>query len=122
MTQSSAQFRIGPRGSPWSAAQPGAGRARLCAVHGLPREALQIIVIKTSGDQAGDRRLAELGGKGLFTKEIEEALLEGRVGLAVHSAKDVPTFLPQGLALAGFPSRADVIYPFLSTRAGLVQP
>src|SRR3972149_6155894 len=117
MTQSSAQFRIGTRGSPLSAAQTEAVRARLCAVHGLPREALQIIVIKTSGDQAGDRRLAELGGKGLFTKEIEEALLEGRVDLAVHSAKDVPTFLPQGLALAGFPSRADPRDAFVSARA-----
>ena len=117
MTQSSVQFRIGTRGSPLSAAQTEAVCARLCAVHGLPREALQIVVIKTSGDQVGDRRLADLGGKGLFTKEIEEALLEGRVDLAVHSAKDVPTFLPKGLVLACFPFRADPRDAFVSARA-----
>ena len=117
MTQSSAQFRIGTRGSPLSAVQTEAVCARLCAVHGLPREAFEIMVIKTSGDQAGDRRLADLGGKGLFTKEIEEALLDGRVDLAVHSAKDVPTFLPKGLALAAFPFRADPRDAFVSARA-----
>ena len=117
MTQSSVQFRIGTRGSPLSATQTEAVCARLCTVHGLPREALQIVVIKTSGDQAGDRRLADLGGKGLFTKEIEEALLEGRVDLAVHSAKDVPTFLHRGLTLASFPFRADPRDAFVSAKA-----
>ncbi len=117
MTQSSAKFRIGSRGSPLSAAQTEAVCARLCEVHGLPRAAFEIVVIRTSGDQAGDRRLADLGGKGLFTKEIEEALLAGRIDLAVHSAKDVPTFLPRGLALAAFPFRADPRDAFVSARA-----
>jgi len=117
MTQSSAKFRIGTRGSPLSLTQTEAVRARLAAAHGLAPEALEIVVVRTSGDEVHDRRLADLGGKGLFTKEIEEALLQGRIDLAVHSAKDVPTFLPGGLALAAFPFRADPRDAFVSARA-----
>jgi hydroxymethylbilane synthase len=117
MTQSSAKFRIGTRGSPLSLTQTEAVRARLAAAHGLAPEAFEIVVLRTSGDEVRDRRLAELGGKGLFTKEIEEALLAGRIDLAVHSAKDVPTFLPGGLALAAFPFRADPRDAFVSARA-----
>lgn len=82
-------------------------RGLLAAAHGLSSEAFEIAVIRTTGDTVHDRPLADLGGKGLFTKEIEEALLDGRADLAVHSAKDVPTFLPNGLRLAACPERAD---------------
>jgi len=116
MTQSKAKFRIGTRGSPLSLAQTETVRARLAAAHGLPPAAFEIVVMRTSGDELRDRRLADLGGKGLFTKEIEEALLDGRIDLAVHSAKDVPTFLPAGLALAAFPLRADPRDAFVSAR------
>jgi hydroxymethylbilane synthase len=101
------RFRIGTRGSPLARAQTELVRARLAAVHRLDPEVLEVVIIKTSGDAVRDRPLAEVGGKGLFTKEIEEALLAGTVDVALHSAKDVPTFLPQGLTLAAFPERAD---------------
>ena len=70
------------------------------AAHGLPEAAFAVEVIRTTGDAVQDRPLAELGGKGLFTKEIEEALLAGRIDIAVHSMKDMPTLLPDGLAIA----------------------
>ena len=85
--------------------------------HGLPEDAFEIVVIKTSGDQIQDRPLSEVGGKGLFTKEIEEALLDGRIDLAVHSSKDMPTVLPDGLALTAFLPREDVRDAFLSPKA-----
>lgn len=78
------------------------------AAHGLAAEALEIVVITTSGDRIQDRALAQAGGKGLFTKEIEEALLDGRIDLAVHSAKDMPTLLPEGLVLTAYLPREDV--------------
>ena len=118
MTQSSRTFRIGTRGSPLALVQTETVRAKLAAAHGWPPEAFEIVVVKTSGDRVHDRPLADLGGKGLFTKEIEEALLAGRIDLAVHSAKDVPTFLPKGLTLAAFPFRADPRDAFVSARAG----
>jgi hydroxymethylbilane synthase len=117
MTQSSAKFRIGTRGSPLSLAQAETVRERLATANGLAPDALEIVVVRTSGDQVRDRPLADLGGKGLFTKEIEEALLAGRIDLAVHSAKDVPTFLPAGLTLAAFPFRADPRDAFVSMLA-----
>ena len=85
--------------------------------HDLPEDAFEIVVIKTSGDQIQDRPLSEVGGKGLFTKEIEEALLDGRIDLAVHSSKDMPTVLPDGLALTAFLPREDVRDAFLSPKA-----
>lgn len=87
------------------------------AAHGLPEEAFEIVVIKTSGDQIQDRPLSEVGGKGLFTKEIEEAMLDGRIDLAVHSSKDMPTVLPEGLALTAFLPREDVRDAFISHKA-----
>jgi len=102
-----ARLRIGTRGSPLALAQTENVRARLARSHGLAPEAIEVVVIRTSGDQVRDRPLADVGGKGLFTKEIEEALLAGTIDLAVHSAKDVPTFLPGGLALAAYPERED---------------
>jgi len=91
------------------------------AAHGLSEDSFEIIVIKTSGDQIQDRPLSEVGGKGLFTKEIEEAMLDGRIDLAVHSSKDMPTVLPDGLALTAFLPREDVRDAFLSPKAKTLQ-
>ncbi|MBX3579149.1 MAG: hydroxymethylbilane synthase [Rhizobiaceae bacterium] len=100
-------LRIGTRGSALALAQAHETRARLMAAHGLPEDAFVVEVISTSGDRIQDRPLSEAGGKGLFTKEIEEALLDGRIDLAVHSSKDMPTVLPEGLVLAAFLPRED---------------
>ena len=100
--------RIGTRGSALALAQAAEARARLMAAHGLPEEAFEVVVIRTSGDRIQDRPLSEAGGKGLFTKEIEEALLADRIDLAVHSSKDMPTVLPEGLILSAFLEREDV--------------
>src|SRR5579864_4346329 len=98
MAQSSeAVVRIGTRGSPLALAQAGMLRRALCAAHGWEKDAVAVTVIRTSGDLIQDRPLAQAGGKGLFTKEIEDALLAGAIDLAVHSAKDMPTLLPGGL-------------------------
>ncbi|TYC53456.1 hydroxymethylbilane synthase [Rhodobacterales bacterium] len=110
-------LRIGTRGSALALAQAHETRDRLMAAHGLAEDAFEIVVIKTSGDRIQDRPLSEVGGKGLFTKEIEEALLDGRIDLAVHSSKDMPTVLPDGLALTAFLPREDVRDAFLSPRA-----
>jgi hydroxymethylbilane synthase len=100
-------LRIGTRGSPLALAQAAEARDRLMAAHGLPAEAFAVTVIRTTGDRVQDRPLAALGGKGLFTREIEEALAEGRIDVAVHSMKDMPTLLPDGLAIAALLPRAD---------------
>src|SRR5688500_13388940 len=73
-----------------------------------------LIVITTTGDRVQDRRLLEIGGKGLFTKEIEEALTDGRIDCAIHSMKDVPALLPDGLCIAAVPEREDPRDAFLS--------
>lgn len=109
--------RIGTRGSALALAQAHETRDRLAAAHGLGEDAFEIVVIKTTGDRILDRPLAEAGGKGLFTKEIEEALIDGRIDLAVHSAKDMPTVLPDGLALTAFLPREDVRDAFISRKA-----
>ena len=90
MAQSRVSLRIGTRGSPLALVQARMLRTRLVAATGLEEEAIELVVIRTTGDTIQDRPLAEEGGKGLFTKEIEEALLDGRIDLAVHSAKDMP--------------------------------
>ncbi|MCC5780374.1 hydroxymethylbilane synthase [Nitratireductor sp. B36] len=100
--------KIGTRGSALAVAQAAEVRARLMAAHGLPEEAFEIVVISTSGDRIQDRPLSQAGGKGLFTKEIEEAMLDGRIDLAVHSSKDMPTVLPDGLEISAFLEREDV--------------
>src|SRR5487761_2421912 len=96
MTQSTAPLRIGSRGSPLALVQARTVRARLAAALAVAEEAIELTIIRTSGDMIQDRPLSEVGGKGLFTKEIEEALLDGRIDLAVHSAKDMPTFSQPG--------------------------
>jgi hydroxymethylbilane synthase len=82
-------------------------RARLMAAHGLAEDDIEIVVITTTGDRIRDRPLSEIGGKGLFTKEIEVELIAGNVDLAVHSMKDVPTELPEGCVIAATPKRVD---------------
>ena len=104
-----ALVRIGTRGSPLALAQAHELRDRLAAAHPelAAPDAVAIVVIRTTGDRIQDRTLAEAGGKGLFTKEIEEALVAGTVDVAVHSMKDVPTLQPDGLELACFLPRED---------------
>jgi len=121
MVQSSATgtaLRIGSRGSPLALAQAHEVRDRLAAVHGFEAAAIEVCAIRTSGDRIQDRMLADVGGKGLFTKEIEEALRDGAIDLAVHSAKDMPTILADDLALAAFLRREDARDAFISRIAG----
>ncbi|MCX7304245.1 MAG: hydroxymethylbilane synthase [Hyphomicrobiales bacterium] len=101
------KLKIGTRGSPLALAQAHETRARLMAAHRLPEDAVAIRIISVMGDRIQDRPLSEAGGKGLFTKEIEEALLDGRIDIAVHSSKDMPTALPYGLELSAFLPRED---------------
>ena len=102
---SPAPVRIGARGSPLSLAQTGLVRDALAAAN-LDRT-FEIVPIVTTGDRIQDRRLQDAGGKGLFTKELDEAMLESRIDLAVHSMKDLPTLLPGGIVLACTPARED---------------
>ncbi len=108
--------RIGTRGSALALAQAHEVRARLMAAHGLPETAFEIVIIKTTGDMILDRPLAEVGGKGLFTKEIEDALFEKRIDLAVHSMKDMQTALPDGLTIGATLPREDVRDAFISLK------
>jgi hydroxymethylbilane synthase len=117
MAQSTASLRIGTRGSPLALVQARAVRTRLAAAIGIEEDGIELVVIRTTGDIIQDRSLAEEGGKGLFTKEIEEALLAGRVDLAVHSAKDMPTVLPGGLILVACLEREDPRDVFISRKA-----
>ena len=110
-------FRIGARGSKLSLAQTGQTRARLAAKLGLSEDAFEIVPIVTSGDRIQDRTLIEAGGKGLFTKELDEALFDRRIDLAVHSLKDLPTRLPDGIVLACVPEREDPRDAFVSLKA-----
>ena len=114
------ELRIGTRGSPLALAQAHEARARLMAAHGLPEAAFEIVVITTSGDRIQDRALADAGGKGLFTKEIEEALLDRRIDIAVHSSKDMPTVLPDGLELSAFLPREDARDAFIGKAAARI--
>ncbi len=102
-----ASVRIGTRGSRLALWQANAVRDALIAAHRLPPDAVEIVTIRTSGDAIRDRPLAEAGGKGLFTKEIEAALISEEVSIAVHSAKDMETFLPEGLIVAATLPRED---------------
>ena len=97
-------FTLGARGSPLALAQAHEARRRLALAHGWDEARVAIAVIRTSGDMIQDRPLAEAGGKGLFTKEIDAALLDGRIDFAVHSAKDLPTALPDGVGARRLPA------------------
>lgn len=108
---------IGTRGSPLALAQAHETQARLTAALGWDEEQLPLSVIKTTGDAIQDRPLSEAGGKGLFTKELDIALFENAIDLAVHSAKDLPTALPDGLVIAGYLPREDVRDAFISIEA-----
>ena len=110
------RIRIGTRGSPLALAQAHEVRDRLQLAHGLPEGAITITVIKTTGDQVTDRPLSDIGGKGLFTKEIEEALLANEVDVAVHSMKDMQTVLPDGLAVGAVLPREDPRDAFISLK------
>ena len=101
-------LKIGTRGSPLALAQAHETRSRLAAAFDLPEEAFEIIVIKTTGDRVIDRPLKEIGGKGLFTREIEQAMLIGEIDIAVHSMKDMPVLQPEGLLLDTYLPREDV--------------
>ena len=109
-------LRIGTRGSPLALAQAHETRDRLVAAHPhlAAPGAIEIVVLKTTGDRILDRTLSEAGGKGLFTKELEEALFDGRADLAVHSMKDVPTWLPDGLEISTLLPREDPRDAFFS--------
>jgi hydroxymethylbilane synthase len=110
-------LRIGSRGSPLALVQAREVASRLAMACGLAPERIEIKTIRTTGDVIQDRPLAEAGGKGLFTKEIEEALRSGTIDLAVHSSKDMPTFLPAGLVLSAFLPREDPRDAFVSRQA-----
>jgi len=110
-------LRIGSRGSPLALVQAREVLRRLAAACGVTADQIEIKTIRTTGDAIQDRPLAEAGGKGLFTKEIEEALLSGAIDLAVHSSKDMPTVLPHGLVLSSFLRREDARDAFISRKA-----
>ncbi|MEM7429586.1 MAG: hydroxymethylbilane synthase [Pseudomonadota bacterium] len=111
----SAPLRIGTRGSPLALAQAEEVRAGLIRAHDLDPEAVEIVVVTTTGDKVQDRPLAEIGGKGLFTKEIEDGLYEGSLQMAVHSMKDMPAELPDGLII-------DCLLPREDPRDGFISP
>src|SRR5581483_5397516 len=104
-----ALLRLGTRGSKLALTQTGLVRDALAKAHAAlaAPDAIEIVVIRTTGDVIQDRPLAEAGGKGLFVKEIEEALLTGRIDAAVHSMKDMPTAQPDGLVISAFLPRED---------------
>ena len=110
-------LRIGSRGSPLALVQARQVQSRIAAACGLDPASIEIKVIRTTGDAIQDRPLSDAGGKGLFTKEIEEALLSNAIDLAVHSSKDMTTVLPEGLALPAFLPREDARDAFISSKA-----
>ena len=116
----SAGVRIGTRGSPLALAQANETARLLAASNNSSLDTMTILPIRTSGDTITDRPLSEVGGKGLFTKEIDDALLDGRIDLAVHSAKDLPTRLPDGLVIAAYLEREDVRDAILSPIAASI--
>lgn len=111
-------LNIGTRGSPLALAQAHETRERLAKAFDLPFEAFTIVVIKTTGDKVLDRPLKEIGGKGLFTREIEEDMLSGKIDIAVHSMKDMPVDQPEGLLLDTYLPREDVRDAFVSLDGG----
>lgn len=118
MPTPSEPLKIGTRGSPLALAQARETRRRLMAAFDLPEGAFKVVVISTTGDRVQDRPLSELGGKGLFTREIEDDLLSGAIDIAVHSMKDMPVLQPDGLVLDCYLPREDVRDGFVSLSPG----
>ena len=114
-------LRIVTRGSPLALAQAHETQRRLAQVHDLPAQAFEIVVIKVLGDQILDRALKDIGGKGLFTREIEQALLDGTIDVAVHSMKDMPTLQPDGLVLDCYLPREDMRDAFVSQQVARLE-
>lgn len=110
-------LKIGTRASQLAMAQAYEARTRLMKAHDLPESAFEIVPITTTGDRIQNRPLSEAGGKGLFTKELEEALYDQRIDIAVHSSKDMPTVLPKGLELSTFLPREDARDAFIGKTA-----
>ncbi|NIZ11612.1 hydroxymethylbilane synthase, partial [Pseudooceanicola sp. HF7] len=109
-------LKIGTRGSPLALAQAHETRDRIAAAFDLPQEAFEVVVISVAGDRIQDKALREVGGKGLFTREIELALQDGSIDIAVHSMKDMPVDQPEGLTLECYLPREDVRDGFVSRR------
>jgi hydroxymethylbilane synthase len=118
---SSIIFTLGARGSPLALAQADEARRRLAEAQGWDVEQIALKVIRTSGDAIQDRPLADAGGKGLFTKEIDAALIAGVIDAAVHSAKDLPSFLPDGAIIGAFLPREDVRDALISALADTIE-
>lgn len=118
MPSPDAPLNIGTRGSPLALAQAFETRSRLAAAMGLTEDCFAVVPIKTTGDRVQDRALRDLGGKGLFTKEIEDALLDGSIDIAVHSMKDMPVEQPEGLILDTWLPREDVRDAFVAQGVG----
>lgn len=116
----SPRLRIGTRGSKLALAQAEEAKRRLAQANGIDPGAIDIVAIATTGDRIRDRPLSEIGGKGLFTKEIEEALLAGEIDLAVHSMKDMPGRLPDSLAIGALLPREDARDALLSPLASSI--
>jgi hydroxymethylbilane synthase len=111
------RIRIGTRGSPLALAQAHETQRRLAETHGIDPSMIEIVIIKTTGDQVRDRPLSEIGGKGLFTKELEEALFRDDIDLAVHSMKDMPAIIPEGLVISAVLPREDARDALISPKA-----
>jgi hydroxymethylbilane synthase len=118
---SAALLTLGTRGSPLALAQANEARRRLAEAHGWEIERIALQVIRTTGDRIQDRPLADVGGKGLFTREIDAALLAGAIDAAVHSAKDLPSIMPDGLAIAAYLPREDVRDALISALADTIE-
>ena len=111
------KMRLGTRQSPLAMVQAREAAARLCASHGWSEDAVELVPVRASGDRIQDRALAEIGGKALWTKELDVWLAEGRIDAAVHSAKDVETLRPDALAFGAVLERADVADRLLGARS-----
>ena len=106
-------MKIGTRGSPLALAQAHMVQSLLANAHQCDPQCFEIVIIKTSGDMIQDRPLGEVGGKGLFTREIDNAMLNGGIDIAVHSSKDLPTLMPDGISVPGYLPREDVRDAFI---------
>ena len=118
---SPALFTLGTRGSPLALIQANEARRRLAEAQGWEIDRIALKVIRTSGDAIQDRSLADAGGKGLFTREIDAALLAGAIDAAAHSAKDLPSIMPDGVVIAAYLPREDVRDALISALADTVE-